>query len=342
MQTLHYFAGGNTADGFFSCFEDILPPAERKRMYFIKGGPGVGKSTLMKQVGRAAEAKGRETVYFHCSSDPDSLDGISLPELGMGMMDGTAPHVYDPVIPGARDTLLSLGDFLDEKALAPHAGEIGRIQREISARFARCYRYLAAAREVRSAAPCGVENEARANETAQGWIKALPLRGGRGTARRLFASAFTPKGLVDVLPFDALSRRVTLECPFGADATGLMKRLSAGARERGLDVVELLDPLTPERIAHVLIPAHGVAFCTGRRAGEGGEWLEAQSVFDVDEARQKESGFDRNAYELLLERATEQLSAAKTLHDELETHYVRHMDFALWQTVLDSVLATLA
>lgn len=341
MQTLHYFAGGNTAGGFYSCFEDILPPAERKRMYFIKGGPGVGKSTLMKQVGHAAEAKGHEVAYYHCSSDPDSLDGVSLPQLGIGMMDGTAPHVYDPVIPGARDTLLSLGDFLDEKALAPHAGEIGRIQQEISARFARCYRYLAAAREVRAAAPCGVENAERAAQTAQAWVKSLPLRGGRGTVRRLFASAFTPKGLLDILPFDALERRVTLDCPFGADATGLMAQLSAGARERGLDVVELLDPLTPSRVAHVLIPAHGIAFCTGRRSGQSGEWLDAQSVFDLSQAREKESSFDRNAYELLLERATEQLSGAKTLHDELETHYVRHMDFAGWQTVLDAVVAAL-
>ena len=42
-----------------------------------------------------------------------------------------------------------------------------------------------------------------------------------------------------------------------------------------------------------------------------------------------------------MERATEQLSGAKTLHDELETHYVRHMDFAGWQTVLDAVVAAL-
>lgn len=341
MQTLHYFAGGNTADGFYSCFEDILPPAHRKRMYFIKGGPGVGKSTLMKRVAQAAEAKGHETVYFHCSSDPDSLDGISLPDLSICMIDGTAPHVYDPVIPGARDTLLSLGDFLDEKALAPHAGEIGRIQREISARFARCYRYLAAAREVWCAAPCGAENTERAAQTAQAWIKTLPLRGGRGTVRRLFASAFTPKGLIDVLPFDAMERRITLDCPFGADPSGLLAQLSAGARERGLDVVELLNPLTPASLAHVLIPAHGIAFCTGRRAGQGGEWLDAQSVFDLNQTREKENSFDRNAYELLLERAIEQLAAAKALHDELETYYVRHMDFAKWQTVLDTVVAAL-
>jgi len=339
MQSLHFFAGGNTACGFYSCFPDILPASQQKRMYYIKGGPGTGKSTLMKQVAQAAQSRGHETVFFHCSSDPDSLDGISLPKLGIAMMDATAPHVYDPVIPGARDKLLSLGDYLDEKALAPHAGTIDRIQKEISARFARCYRYLAAAEQVYGAAPAGEENGVKATQTAAEWIKKLPLRGGRGRVRRLFASAFTPKGKIDVFPFEAFERLTTLECPFGAYAPGLLCTLSREAAARGLDVVELLDPLSPGRIAHVVIPDHGLAFCTGQRST--GEWMEAERVFDRTAADEKEQSFDRNAYELLCQRAVEQLCGAKNLHDELESYYVRHMDFAGWQRVLDSVVETL-
>ena len=40
-------------------------------------------------------------------------------------------------------------------------------------------------------------------------------------------------------------------------------------------------------------------------------------------------------------RALEQLSAAKQLHDELELHYGRHMDFDLWEHKLGKVLAEL-
>ena len=140
MHSFHFLAGGNTAQGFYSCFDAILPSDRQKRMYYIKGGPGVGKSTLMKRFAEAAGKKGLETEYFHCSSDPDSLDGVSLPALGVGLMDGTAPHSFDPVIPGARDTLISLGDYLDEKALLPHVREIESVQKQISARFQRCYR----------------------------------------------------------------------------------------------------------------------------------------------------------------------------------------------------------
>ena len=49
MHHFHFLAGGNTAQGFTSCFDSILPKEQQKRMYYIKGGPGVGKSTLMKR-----------------------------------------------------------------------------------------------------------------------------------------------------------------------------------------------------------------------------------------------------------------------------------------------------
>ena len=343
MQGIHYFAGANTARGFYSCFDSILPRAQQKRMYYIKGGPGVGKSTLMKRFAFLAQEKGLEVEYFHCSSDPDSLDGVALPALGIGLMDGTAPHVYDPVLPGARDTLVSLGDFLDEKALAPHAGEIAEIQRQISARFARCYRYLAAAEQVLSAAPPAEENAVKARETAEEWAKRLPLRGGTGTVRRLFASAHTPKGLVDVTDLTRFERRATVDVPFGAHCTGLWRRVADNAVERGLDVLLLLDPLIPERIAHVVIPAHGLAFCTGRKTADAaGEWLEADALFDASGVPEHEQGFDRNACGLLFERAHEQLAQAKKLHDELEHFYIRSMDFEGWRRVFEKMTGVLA
>jgi len=30
--------------------------------------------------------------YHHCSSDGNSLDGVALPDQGIALLDGTAPH----------------------------------------------------------------------------------------------------------------------------------------------------------------------------------------------------------------------------------------------------------
>ncbi|MEG2702529.1 MAG: hypothetical protein RSA65_07930 [Clostridia bacterium] len=63
-----------------------------------------------------------------------------------------------------------------------------------------------------------------------------------------------------------------------------------------------------------------------------------ERVFDCAPSDEKALGFDRNAYELLVQRALEQLHAAKALHDELETFYVGNMDFLRWETMLQGVL----
>ena len=103
-------------------------------------------------------------------------------------------------------------------------------------------------------------------------------------------------------------------------------------------MTQLLDPLSPGEIAHVIIPAHGLAYCTASKETSG-EWLAADALFDPTGEPEREQSFDRNACELLWQRATEQLTAAKSLHDELERFYVQNMDFDRWQKVLDEMIA---
>lgn len=337
MGGLRYFAGGNTAEGFHSCFGHILPEPEQKRMFYVKGGPGVGKSSLMKRVAAALEEAGHEVEYFHCASDAESLDGISAPALGAAMVDGTAPHVYDPVIPGARDTLLSLGDFLDEKALKPKLGEIRALQQEISGKFTRSFHYLGAAAGVRRAARRGGDGLGKiAHLCKELTDQYLPLRGGRGKLRLLFTAAFTPKGPISFLPTWAADTAVVIECPFGQIADGLLRALGESAMNRGLDLVALLDPLEPGYWQHLYLPAHSLLFTTGERLGAA-QTISSDRYLELKEIPEREQNFDRNAYELLIQRAVEQLKAAKVMHDELESYYIPQMDFLKWEELLARV-----
>lgn len=325
MEAMHYLAGGNTANGFYSCFDDIMPKEKRRQMYYIKGGPGVGKSSLMKKIGAAAGDAGWKVEYFHCSSDPDSLDGVAFPEKGIAFMDGTAPHVYDPVLPGARDTLVSLGDYLDTEKLRPEAKELAALQKEISEKFARCYHYLAAAGEILKAAPQGTENAEKAKNLASDWGRRLPLRGGRGRRRACFSRAFTPKGLYTVTGIPETAQQHLLECPFGCYADALMERLDRMMEDRGLDRIAFLNPLNPSKTDMLWLPDFDLLFgCVG--PGSAKAALPQDAVFDA--APREEYSFDLNAYELLCQRALEQLAQAKALHDELERPFIRNMDFA--------------
>jgi len=103
-------------------------------------------------------------------------------------------------------------------------------------------------------------------------------------------------------------------------------------------VVVLLNPLLPSQVDGVLLPAQGMLFhvCAPETRTEA---VPAERLFQLSDSGEQERSFDHNACELMQQRALEQLKAAKALHDELEAHYVGHMDFLGWQKKLDQVLA---
>ncbi len=59
-KTRNLYPGGNTPCGFYSYYNYILPQRKAEKIFCIKGGPGTGKSTLMKKIGRHFVDKGEE------------------------------------------------------------------------------------------------------------------------------------------------------------------------------------------------------------------------------------------------------------------------------------------
>ena len=61
----HFFPGGNTSKGFYSFYRYILSQDDAKRILCLKGGPGTGKSSLMKKVGDYFFSKGNTRSLTH-------------------------------------------------------------------------------------------------------------------------------------------------------------------------------------------------------------------------------------------------------------------------------------
>ena len=99
----NFFAGANSGDGFQNLFSEIVDLENTYDFIVLKGGPGVGKNTFMRELGRTMEQAGMAVEYLWCSGDPDSLDGVVIPELRCAMVDGTSPHVIEPRYPAAVD-----------------------------------------------------------------------------------------------------------------------------------------------------------------------------------------------------------------------------------------------
>ncbi|HHY39366.1 MAG TPA: ATPase [Clostridia bacterium] len=85
------FPGGNTPQGFYSFYDQIITP-DATRILVIKGGPGVGKSTFIRTIGDEMVKYGYDVEFHHCSSDNRSLDGVVIPAIGVALIDGTSPH----------------------------------------------------------------------------------------------------------------------------------------------------------------------------------------------------------------------------------------------------------
>ena len=96
-QVTHFFAGANSGDGFQNLFSEIVDLEGTYDLMVLKGGPGVGKNTFMREIGRTMEDAGTPVEYLWCSGDPDSLDGVVLPELRCAVVDGTSPHGTAPL-----------------------------------------------------------------------------------------------------------------------------------------------------------------------------------------------------------------------------------------------------
>lgn len=137
-----FFASANTDKGFVSYFDDIYGNLDY--VYIIKGGPGTGKSSFIRSISDEAEKQGFSVEYFYCSSDPLSLDGIIIEGLKIAVIDGTAPHTYDPKYPGIKDRIINLGKNWDIGKLNEYYYDVCKLIEEKNNLYVNVYNYLAA------------------------------------------------------------------------------------------------------------------------------------------------------------------------------------------------------
>lgn len=336
-QVMHAFSGSNTAEGFFGFFGQLQEAAERT--VILKGGPGVGKSTLMKKVGAYYEEKGLHVCYFHCSGDPDSVDAVQVKEKGYLMVDGTSPHRLDPLRPGAKDSIVNLGVCLAEGKLAEQQQEIDGLFTAIGDTFARAYRYLKAAAAMRSdsgAVYARALDGDRQRRVLNELLSLLPS-GVRGEEQHAFLQAITWKGVVQYPKWLEAKQMISLNLPWGMDCDVFLQPILSLARQRRLPLLCWHDPLEGKKLSHVQVG--DVLFTTA--APQGARVLSLYPEGDRLHQQTSRLSFNRAVYDLCLHQAVDVLAEAKADHDRLERYYIDAMDFGRLQAITREVLEEL-
>ena len=336
-----YFAASNSCEGFCNYYGEIFNDTRVERLYIIKGGPGTGKSHFMKTVARLGREHGYRVTEYACSSDPASLDGILLTREGspsIGLLDGTAPHVREPVLPGVKEEIINLGAFWNSRRLAGQGDSVRHLAGEKAFAYDRAYTYLTAVGAVDRAADSLMEGcviTQRVNAMADRILRHQPAGDGTPPIPAL-RRAVSMTGQTCLHTFEREAAKVGGTVLVLEDHYGLSYRLTRAlfvrseAARHGMLVS--YDPVFPSKIDGLYYPANGLCILAGNAEPEEGcatRAISLRRLADSDALREVR-GELRRAYALresLLTCALQEMASAARFHFELERIYAEAMDF---------------
>lgn len=346
MPVVDFFLGALSPAGFTGWFRQAAEEPGATP-WLIKAGPGCGKSTLMRRLladTAGVCAPGEACERLHCSSDPDSLDGVRLPGVHALFLDATAPHTLDSKYPGAAERVVSLYDALDAAYLSAHRAEIlalgarhAALMQQAAAHWALACALLQRRRALAAAALDTARLEAFAARLA---ARTMPRRRGAapGVQRHRLLSAPAPGRLAvlsSTVPKLAPRTLYALQDPCGAAAGAVLKILAEHARQNGYGAVLCHCPTDQAgKLDHLFVPELGLGFVTanawhplqfpGQKNIRTGCFARPGALAE----QRALLAWQRRTAAALVQKTCAVQAMAKAVHDELERYYVHAADFA--------------
>lgn len=353
-----FFLGANSEHGFFSHFGQLQDPYNQEKTYIIKAGPGTGKSTMMKHI--ADHYNGKESLIekIHCSSDPNSLDGVILKDYKIQIVDGTPPHVMEPQLPAAGEMIISFYDAFHEEELLKHRKEMAQTSAVISAfhrRFCELLRCANLLLDENSTMLSKTIDSKKMDRAVEGIMK-RELRKKRksvlpGRVKTRLLSAFTPQGLITYEnTINTLCDNLyIINDEYYACCDSFLKLVKKSITQAGYDCYVCYSPFHPDyQIQHILVPELSLGFVTRSKwipleTIKTGKVIHATRFFDKDILKHKKQrlSFCKKTAAIIIDEAVETLRKAKNTHDILEEYYIPNVDFDIIDKLTDQFYKTI-
>jgi hypothetical protein len=296
----------------------------------------------MKEIAAEAEKRGYETERIFCSSDPDSLDAVIIPQLKVCIADGTPPHTIEPKYPGAVEQIVNLGDFWDAGYLQNKAEIIKEKGFECSSYHKSSVRFLKAYSSMindnrRIVSNC-IDGEKLTDFAHRLALREFKEKGKKGSVKRRFLSAVTPKGvtLFEETLKHLCDRVICIDDEYGVASNALLTFLGKTALSNGYDTIVCPCITDPKRkIDHLIIPEKRLCIFTENNGhsldGNASKTVSAKRFLNTAELKKHSArlSFNLRASAEMLDEAVLSLANAKSVHDELEKYYIEAMDFDL-------------
>ena len=325
-----YFAASNSSEGFCSYYNEVFNSEKLYKIYVIKGGSGTGKAFFMNKVAKSAELNGFSVRYIYCSSDANSLDGIIINELKIAVLDGTAPHVYEPKYVGAVESFVNLAEFLDEKMLSSSRKVIENISAEKKRGFERVYRNLSAYRSLSEniediVFPC-IKYE-KIKKYVQRFAEGLEKE--NGEEERLLTRGIGMRGLSS---FDTYFENAKIYYEINdyfETANFMMREIYALMRENKINMRISNNPIIKWRIDCLCAMQNGLTFEINNRMDDNVRSINMRRFVDgnaISKIRQQYRALAR-VRDNVLNLALEEFENIKKYHFILEEIYGSAMNF---------------
>lgn len=332
---LHFFLGAHTSTGFINEYYQFQDPTTLKRIIYLDGAPGMGKSRVIKRI--ADEFCHYSTPYFfHCSFSPATLDAVFFPALGFLVADNCPPHSVSSKYSGYFENSVSLNDMCSEKALLALRPQLTKLSEIKDKYINKCHRFLCAAATINSdtyRVALDYTDKDKINRFVSRftykYLKPKPFRKGREL--RCFLTALTGAG---IMAFPENARKLCnnmyiIDDSFGAVSRLLLNGLCTSAVNNGYDVISCRCPMSPlDKIEHLFIPDLSVGFVTSNKFHPLAENIEGQTInasrfTDSTILAKKESFlFNRKSVVQILSEAANSIAIASNAHEDMKKIYM--------------------
>lgn len=336
MREKKYFAALNGGTGFVSFYDNVFSSLER--VYIIKGGPGTGKSKLMRDIASEAENKCYSVEYFYCSADSDSLDGIIIKELNIGILDGTSPHVTDPCYPGVSEEILNLGMFWKVEKLKKESLNVHDFVDRKKTLYSNVYGFLSAAERIDAEKRVLVKKAMKKDKMHSSVLRLMKyFKRGEGYKEDVrLVESFGMKGSVYFDTFlHFADNKFIIKDKYGIGYI-YIRMIKAECEKLGIPVLISYSPVCTSKENAIYLRDSSTCFVIPPDyfdeyvPDENTHYINMDRFIDKEiysTVRQKVR-FCNKCYSALLEGAADSFSEINKLHFQLEKIYIDSMDFS--------------